>query len=114
MDETNCYDCRDYSAEEIIALLLDVNYELNLGLTSKKRIYVGVTSDVKGRARDHNVPLEDIFFCAQTANRRVAAKVERLAEEKGFNIGKVSHGGNGTNSKSLYVYAYIITRNTIQ
>ena len=108
------YDCRDYTAEEIIDLLLDVNYELKYDRTRRKRVYVGATSDVKSRARDHNITVDDIFFCAQTTHQKVAAKVERLAKEAGFNIGNVSWGGNGTNSKSLYVYAYVITRKTVQ
>ena len=106
------YDCRDYTAEEILLLLYDIHPELEYDKRKRKRVYVGVTGDVKGRAQDHKITLDEIIFCAQTTHRRVAAKVERLAHDAGFYIGKVAHGGNGTNSRSLFVYAYVITKTT--
>lgn len=32
-----------------------------------------------------------------------------MANELGFEIGNVAHGGNGTNSFSLFVYAFDMT-----
>ena len=57
---------------------------------------------------------DEFIFCAQTANQRVAAKVEEIAKELGFEIGDVEYGGNGTNSYSIYIYAYVITRDSKQ
>lgn len=78
----------------------------------RKRVYVGATGNVAARLQRHNVSDDEFLFSAQTAHRCVAAKVERLAYENGFRIGDVSWGGNGTNSLSIYVYAYIITDST--
>ena len=108
------YDCRNYSAKEIILLLFDLFPELQNNRKMRRRVYLGATNDVERRAREHKIPVDKIIFCAQTANQRVAAKVEELAKELGFNIGNVDHGGNGTNSHSIYIYAYVVTRKTKQ
>lgn len=107
-------DCRNYTAEEIILLLFDIYPELQNSKRRRKRVYVGVTNDIVRRAREQNIALDEIIFYAQTATQLVAAKAERLAKELGFEIGDVKHGGNGTNSCSIYVYAYVITRDSKQ
>lgn len=55
--------------------------------------------------RKHNAG--EVLFRGQTASQDVAATVEAEARRRGFYIGKVGHGGNGTNSYSIYVYAYL-------
>ena len=55
--------------------------------------------------RKHNAG--KVLFRRQTASQDVAAAVEAEARRRGFYIGKVGHGGNGTNSYSIYVYAYL-------
>lgn len=93
------------SAEEIVELMIKLNPDLR-SLIKRQKVYVGATGNIEGRLRCHNA--KRILFCARTASQRVAAEVERVAASRGFNIGKVTHGGNGTNSHSIYVYAYEI------
>lgn len=112
--ENMSYDCRSYTANEILELLFDIYPEIANDRKCRKRIYVGATGNVKERVCYHKISIGDIIFCAQTAHRNVATKVEEIAHEKGFYIGNVSYGGNGTNSKSIYVYAYVITKDTVQ
>ena len=102
-------DCRDYTAEQVIALLFDIHPELQNSKRKRSRVYVGITNDIERRAREHNIAINEIVFYAQTSAQWVAAKVEELAYELGFAIGDVEYGGNGTNSHSIYVYAYVIT-----
>lgn len=106
------YDCRDYSAEEIIELMIEL-YPALEHRENRRRIYVGATGNIAERLYRHNAE-DKVIFCAQTAHQNVAAKVEALAHDYGFNIGDVKWGGNGTNSYSIYVYAYRITRDTIE
>ncbi len=105
------YNCRHKSAEEIIAFIIEL-YPSLVERKNRKHIYIGVTGDIATRARAHNISTEEIIFCARTASRRVAAKVERIAHSLGFFIGNVSWGGNGTNSRSIYTYAYVIDSHT--
>lgn len=112
MDEY--FDCRDCTAEEILSLLYEKLPRLGRERRKRKMVYVGATGDVAKRVREHRITPDKVLFCALTAHRRVAAKVEWLAREQGFNIGKVEWGGNGTNSFSRYVYAYKITKNSRQ
>ena len=100
------YDCRDYSAEEIIEHMIEL-YPALEHQENRRRIYVGATGNIAERLYRHNAE-DKVIFCAQTAHQNVAAKVEALAHDYGFNIGKVTHGGNGTNSHSINVYAYEI------
>ncbi len=90
------------SAEEIVDYMIKLNPELE-GPIKRQKVYVGATGNIEERLRRHNAPRA--IFCAQTANRRVAAKVEEVAHNEGFYIGDVTWGGNGTNSHSIYVYA---------
>ena len=106
------YDCRDCSAEEIIERMIELCPALE-HRGNRRRIYVGVTGDIAERIYRHNAE-DKVIFCAQTAHQNVAAKVEALAHDYGFNIGDVGWGGNGTNSRSIYVYAYKITSDTIE
>lgn len=62
-----------------------------------------MTNDIRRRAREHNISIDEIIFYAQTANHRVAAKVEELVKELGFEIGEIECGGNGANSYSIYM-----------
>ena len=103
--EIEILDCHDLSAEEIVAYMIEQNPDLR-SLIKRQQVYVGATGDIEGRLRSHNA--KRILFCARTASQRVAAEVERVAAARGFNIGKVTHGGNGTNSHSVYVYAFEI------
>ena len=112
--EITSIDCRDYKAEQVIALLFDIHPELQNSSRKRKRVYIGVTNDIYRRAREHNISIDEIIFYAQTAAQWVAAKVEEIAHEQGFEIGDVKHGGNGTSSYSIYVYAYVITRESKQ
>ncbi len=112
--EITSIDCRNYTAKEVLLLLYDHFPELQNSKRKRKRVYVGVTGDIVRRAREHNIALSEIIFYAQTAAQWVAAKVEKLAKELGFEIGDVEHGGNGTNSHSVYVYAYVITKESKQ
>ena len=106
------YDCRDYSAEEIIESIIKLYPALRYR-DNRRRIYVGATGDINKRLYCHNAE-DKVIFCAQTAHQNVAAKVEALAYDYGFNIGDVKWGGNGTNSHSIYVYAYRITGDTVE
>ncbi len=105
-------DCRNFSAERIIDYLMELYPEL-YNRDNRRRVYIGVTGNIAERLYRHNAK-DNLLFCAQTATRWVAAKVEKIADELGFEIGDVHHGGNGTNSKSIYVYAYFIDSNTIE
>ena len=98
-------DCHEMSAEEIVELMIKFNPDLK-GPIKRQKVYVGATGNIEERLRSHNA--KRILFCARTASQRVAAEVERVAAARGFNIGKVTHGGNGTNSHSIYVYAFEI------
>ena len=112
--EITIIDCRGYKAEQVMALLFDIHPELQNSKMKRKRVYIGVTNDINRRAREHNISIDEIIFYAQTAAQWVAAKVEEIAHELGFKIGDVKHGGNGTNSYSIYVYAYVITKESKQ
>lgn len=98
-------DCHDMSAEQIIELMIKQNPDLK-GPIKRQKVYVGATGDIEERLRRHNAT--KVLFCARTASQRVAAKVEEIACSLGFCIGNVTHGGNGTNSHSIYVYAFEI------
>lgn len=105
------YDCRNLGANEIVDYLVEL-YPFLECKANRKNVYIGATGNVDDRLRRHNAGPGEFLFCAKTAHRNVAAKVEEIAGGLGFEIGKVQHGGNGTNSFSIYVYAYMITRNT--
>lgn len=110
--ELDIKDCRDYSAEAIIKCFIKQYPELK-EKENRRRVYIGVTGNIEERLRRHNAK-DNLLFCAQTAAQWVAAKVEEIANGLGFEIGDVSHGGNGTNSYSIYVYAYFIDEHTIE
>ena len=103
--EIEILDCHEMSAEEIVELMIKLNPDLQ-SLIKRQKVYVGATGNIEERLSRHNA--KRILFCARTASQRVAAEVERVAAARGFNIGKVTHGGNGTNSHSVYVYAFEI------
>lgn len=103
--EIEILDCHDLSAEEIVDYMIEMNPDLQ-SLIKRQKVYVGATGNIEERLSRHNA--KRILFCARTASQRVAAEVERVAATRGFNIGKVTHGGNGTNSHSIYVYTYEI------
>jgi hypothetical protein len=105
-------DCHDLTAEQIVDYMIELNPDLQ-SLIKRQKVYVGSTCNIDERLYRHNAR-ENLIFCAQTAHQNVAAKVEELAYESGFNIGEVKWGGNGTNSYSIYVYAYRITPSTIE
>ena len=104
-------DCRDLSAKEILDEMIRMHPWLE-DPDNRQWVYVGATGDINERLYRHNA--KKVLFCAQTANQRVAAAVEEEALKLGFCIGNVKHGGNGTNSFSIYIYAYIIDRYTIE
>ena len=106
------YECRDYTAKEILNLMIEENPSLQ-HRAARGRVYVGASGNVAERLRRHNAR-ERLLFCARTAHRNVAAAVERLAHEMGFCIGNVEWGGCGTNSHSVFVYAYIMDAHTIE
>ena len=95
-------DCHDLSAEEIVDYMIKLNPDLK-GPIKRQKVYVGATGNIEERLRRHNAT--KVLFCARTASQRVAAKVEEIACSLGFCIGNVTHGGNGTNSHSIFVYA---------
>lgn len=100
--ELDIKDCRSMSAEEIVDYMIELNPELE-GPIKRLKVYVGATGNIEERLRRHNVT--KVLFCARTASQKVAAKVEEVAHSQGFDIGNVTHGGNGTNSHSVFVYA---------
>ena len=106
------YECRDYTAEEIIAFMIKKSPVLRQR-AARRRVYVGASGNVAERLYRHNAR-ERLLFCARTAHRNVAAAVERLAHEMGFCIGNVEWGGCGTNSHSVFVYAYRLDGSTIE
>ena len=108
---TKIHNCRSYSAQEIIEFMIRLNPLLRIE-DNRNKVYVGATGDIRERMRRHNT--KELLFAAQTAGQRVAAKVEATALKYGFHIGNVKHGGNGTNSHSIYIYAYRITKETIE
>lgn len=110
--DSNTKDCRNYSAEEIIDYFMELYPSLK-NPANRRRVYIGVTGNIVERIRRHNAK-DNLLFSVQTAAQWVAAKVEELAHRLGFNIGDVQHGGNGTNSNSIYVYAYLIDKHTIE
>ena len=95
-------DCHNLSAEEIFRLMIKRNPALK-GMIKRQKVYVGATGDIEERLRRHKV--EKPLFYARTASQKVASEVERIAVTRGFNIGNVTYGGNGTNSHSVFVYA---------
>lgn len=97
-------NCRDLSAKEIVDYIIELNPWLR-DVNNRAMVYVGVTGNIEERLRRHNA--REVIFRGQTANQGVAAAVEAEARRRGFYIGKVGHGGNGANSYSIYVYAYL-------
>ena len=97
-------NCRDLSAKEIVEYIIELNPDLR-DVKNRIRVYVGVTGNIEERLCRHNAI--EVLFIGQTANQGVAAAVEAEARRRGFYIGKVFHSGNGTNSYSIYVYAYL-------
>ena len=95
-------DCHKMSAEEIVELMIKLNPDLK-GPIRRQKVYVGATGNIEERLRRHKV--DKPLFYARTANQSTAAKVEEIACSLGFCIGDVTHGGNGTNSHSVCVYA---------
>ena len=95
-------DCHKMSAEEIVELMIKLNPDLK-GPIKRQKVYVGATGNIEERLRRHKV--DKPLFYARTASQRTAAKVEEIACSLGFCIGDVTHGGNGTNSHSIFVYA---------
>lgn len=55
--EITSIDCRDYKAEQVIALLFDIHPELQNSRRKRKRVYIGVTNDINRRAREHNISI---------------------------------------------------------
>ena len=106
------YDCRDYTAQEILAFMIKKNPSLRQR-AERRRVYVGASGNVAERLYRHNAR-ERLLFCVRTAHRNVAAAVERLAREMGFCIGNVEWGGCGTNSHYIFVYAYRMGAATIE
>lgn len=104
------YNCSDLTAEEIITYIIEFNPEL-YDITRRAGCYVGATGNIASRLYRHKA--DRVIFCARVANSRVAAAVERKAAECGFDIGNVTWGGNGTNTRSVYVYAYEKTPHSI-
>lgn len=98
-------DCHEMSAGEIVELMIKLNPDLK-GPIKRQKVYVGATGNIEERLRRHKV--DKPLFYARTASQRTAAKVEEIACSLGFCIGDVTHGGNGTNSHSIYVYAFEI------
>ena len=98
-------DCHEMSAEEIVELMIKLNPDLK-GPIKRQKVYIGATGNIEERLRRHKV--DKPLFYARTASQRTAAKVEEIACSLGFCIGDVTHGGNGTNSHSIYVYAFEI------
>ena len=110
--EIKCHDCRNYSAQEILDYMIVLNPSLRHSL-NRRRTYIGASGNVAERLYRHNAR-NKLLFCALTAHRNVASAVERLAHEMGFCIGNVEWGGSGTNSHSVYVYAYRMTATTVE
>ena len=104
-------DCHHLNAKEIINLIIKQNPELCY-IENRRKVYIGATSNIAERLYRHNA--QKVIFCAKTASQRVAAAVEAEALKMGFNIGNVKHGGNGTNSRSIYIYAYIIDEYSLE
>lgn len=109
--DIHVYNCRNLSAQEIITAIIE-KYPWLKCEENRRLVYIGATKDIGDRLRRHRAGR--VLFCGQTANQMVAAKVEDIAYKMGFYIGGVSWGGNGTNSYSIYVYAYLITSDTVQ
>ena len=97
-------NCRNLSAKEIVDYIIELTPWLR-DVKQRISVYVGVTGDIEERLRRHNAG--EVLFRGQTASQDVAATVEAEARRRGFYIGKVGHGGNGTNSYSIYVYVYL-------
>ncbi len=110
-DKMEPINCRDLSAKEIVDYIIELNPWLR-DVNNRAIVYVGVTGNIEERLRRHNA--REVIFRGETANQDVAAAVEDEARRRGFYIGKVVHGGNGTNSYSIYVYAYLMDRYTIE
>ena len=110
-DKMEPINCRDLSAKEIVDYIIELNPWLR-DINNRDLVYIGVTGDIEERLRRHNAI--EVLFIGQTANQGVAAAVEVEARRRGFYIGKVGHGGNGTNSYSIYVYAYLMDQYTIE
>ena len=110
--EYHIYDCVNLSADEIINYLIEIYPELQ-DRRARAGVYIGTTGNIADRLYRHNAK-DNLLFCAKVANRRVAARFEKIALESGFQIGDVIHGGNGTNSYSIFVYAYEIDKYTIE
>lgn len=110
-DKIEPINCRDLSAREIVDYIIELNPWLR-DVKQRIRVYVGVTENIEKCLRKHNAG--EVLFRGQTASQDVAAAVEAEARRRGFYIGKVGHRGNGTNSYSIYVYAYLRDLYTIE
>ena len=101
-----------FTAKQIAELMEDVYTSTFENGERKKDYYCGITQeDVSDNLTRHNITRYLVAY--QCENAEIAADVETILGQKGFNIGDAD-GGNGGNDQSVVVYMYKITEETEQ
>lgn len=112
--------CNDYGVKNAtgftanqIAELMEEVYKSNFKYgETKNDYYCGITQeDVSDNLTRHRITHYLVAY--QCDNAEIAAEVETILGQKGFNIGDAD-GGNGGNNQSVVVYMYKISEDTVQ
>ena len=112
--------CNDYgvrnatgrTANQIAELMENVYTSTFKYGETKNDYYCGITQeDVSDNLTRHHITRYLVAY--QCENAEIAAEVETILGQKGFNIGDAD-GGNGGNDQSVVVYMYKITEDTVQ
>ena len=89
--------------EEILAYMDSFGYPLS-------EWYVGITDNIQRRLHDeHGVPKENYWYIAIPA---VSDSDARVVEKYFLEIMKTKGGGGG--GKTVFVYAYLTSKNTVE
>lgn len=112
--------CNDYGVKNAtgftanqIAELMEYVYTSTFTYgETKQNYYCGITQeDVSDNLTRHHITRYLVAY--QCDNAEIAAEVETILGQNGFNIGD-ANGGNGGNEHSVVVYMYKITEETEQ
>lgn len=67
--------------------------------------YCGITNDEDTCLRRHEI--DSFLITCETASQEIAAEVEGLLHDAGYDTGRDQHGGNGGVDDSVFVYMYM-------
>ena len=96
------------NSKDIIA---EINAHMQKSGIANSSWYVGITSDVDGRLfGSHQVPRKDHWYIYR---RAINADEARVIEAACHRAGCKGSGGGGDDA-AVYVYAYVITSNTVE